>query len=479
MFDNLKSRLNKTIRNLRGQGRLSEENIKATLKEVRVALLDADVALPVVTKFLGQVKDKALGTEVLESLKPGDMMIKIVKDELTKLLGHKHSELNLKARPPVVILVAGLQGAGKTTSVGKLARWLKESKKKSVLVTSTDIYRPAAIDQLETLAEQIGVSFYPSRTDQDPKLIADNAIDQARKSLTDVVIIDTAGRLHVDDDMMKEIKDLHKATNPVETLFVIDSMLGQDAANSAAAFAEALPLTGTILTKVDGDARGGAALSAVHMTEKPIKFMGTGEKTEALESFHPERIASRILGMGDLESLFEKAEKQIDKDKAKKLTSKLKSGQGFNYEDFRDQMAQMRKMGGMKDILGKLPNMPNLPSAATNQFGDNMLKQTDAIIGSMTPVERRNPQLLQNSTSRLKRIAGGAGVTPKDVKNLIRQFSQMQKMMKKFKGGKMKNMMGMLGSKLGGGMTKLPGMPSMAGGMPSQKNKKKKKKKRK
>lgn len=451
MFDNLRHNLSKTIKHLRGQGRLTEDNIQQSLKEVRTALLDADVALPVVQDFLENVKSKALGQQVMSSLKPGDMLVKVVKDELVRVLGTDNQELNLKTRPPAVVLVAGLQGCGKTTSVAKLAKWLKESKKKSVMLTSTDVYRPAAIEQLETLSEQVGAKCFPSDSSQKPDTIADNALKQAKKQMIDVLIVDTAGRMSIDKGMMDEIEQLTRTVKPIETLYVVDSMAGQDAANNAKAFAEALPLTGSILTKVDGDARGGAALSVVHLTGKPIKFMGTGEKTEALEAFHPDRIASRILGMGDIDSLIEQAEKTVDQSKAKKLTSKIKKGKSFDLEDYKEQLQQMRQMGGIKSLMSKMPNMQQLPANIENQFNDQALKRNQAMIDSMTPKERRNPQLVQQSASRQRRIAQGSGVQPKEVKQLLKQHGQMQKMMKK---GNFKKMMG----KMGGG--------NMPGGMP-------------
>ena len=357
MFENLTERLSRTLRNVSGRGRLTEDNIKETLREVRMALLEADVALPVVRDFVARVKERAVGQEVAKSLSPGQAFIKIVHGELVTVMGEANEQLNLAAQPPAIILMAGLQGAGKTTTVGKLAKLLKERSKKKVLVVSADVYRPAAIKQLETLASDIGVDFFPSDASQKPVDIATAAIDQARKKFYDVVIVDTAGRLHVDSEMMAEIQDLHATIKPVETLFVVDAMTGQDAANTAKAFNEALPLTGVILTKADGDARGGAALSVRHITGKPVKFIGMGEKTDALEPFHPDRLASRILGMGDVLSLIEEVERNVDKEKAAKLASKVKSGKGFDLEDFREQLAQMRNMGGMMGMLDKLPGM--------------------------------------------------------------------------------------------------------------------------
>jgi signal recognition particle subunit SRP54 len=443
MFDNLSERLGRTLQKLRGQGRITEDNIKETLREVRMALLEADVALPVVREFVDRVRERAIGREVLQSLTPGQALIKVVRDELVSVMGEACDELNLNVQPPAVILMAGLQGAGKTTTVAKLARWLKE-KKKSVLVVSCDVYRPAAIDQLRTLAGEIGVDFFPSDPAQDPIAIAGAAIDQGRKQFKDVVIIDTAGRLHIDEEMMAEIKRLHSATDPAETLFVVDSMTGQDAASAAQAFNDALPLTGVILTKTDGDARGGAALSIRHITGKPIKFLGSGEKTSALEPFHPDRIASRILGMGDVLSLVEEAERKVDKDKAMKLAKKLKKGKSFDLEDFRDQLQQMTAMGGLAGMLDKLPGMSGLPDTVKNQVDDTQIRRTVAIINSMTPKERQFPDIIKGS--RKRRIAAGSGTQVQDINRLLKQFTQMQKMMKKMsKGGMGKMLQGLKG----------------------------------
>ena len=444
MFENLTDRLTRTIKNLRGQGRITEENIKDTLREVRMALLEADVALPVVRAFIERVRERAMGQEVLQSLTPGQALVKIVNDELVAVMGEANEGLALNVSPPAVVLMAGLQGAGKTTSVAKLARWLKERMKKSVLVVSADVYRPAAIEQLQTLAGEVGVDFFPSSADQDPVVIASAAIDHARKRLIDVVIVDTAGRLHIDDEMMGEIKRLHAAIKPVETLFVVDSMTGQDAANTARAFNEALPLTGVVLTKTDGDARGGAALSVRQITGKPIKFLGVGEKTTALEPFHPDRVASRILGMGDVLSLVEEAEQKIDKEKAARLASKLKKGKGFDLEDFRDQLLQMSNMGGVSALMDKLPGMGEIPDAVKKQVDDREFARMVAIINSMTPRERRFPAVIKGS--RKRRIANGSGTQIQDVNRLLKQFNQMQKMMKKMsRGGIGKLMRGMKG----------------------------------
>lgn len=445
MFQNLQERLGKTLKNISGRGRLTEDNIKDTLREVRMALLEADVALPVVREFVKTVKERAVGVEVTKSLSPGQVFIKIVREELEKAMGEANEELNLAAQPPAVVMMAGLQGAGKTTSVGKLSKFLKERKKKSVLVVSADVYRPAAIKQLETLANEVGVEFFPSDISQKPIDIANGAIDHAKKKFIDVVIVDTAGRLHVDSEMMDEIIELHGAIKPIETLFVVDSMTGQDAANTAKAFDEALPLTGVVLTKTDGDARGGAALSIRHITGKPIKFIGVGEKTDALEPFHPDRVASRILGMGDVLSLIEEVEMKVDKEKAEKMAKKVMKGDGFTLEDFADQLRQMKNMGGMMGMLDKLPGMSNLPDAVKDQVGDKTFNQMEAIINSMTPKERERPDIIKGS--RKKRIAAGSGTQVQDVNKLLKQFTQMQKMMKKMKGkgGMMKMMRNMKG----------------------------------
>ncbi|KPJ90803.1 MAG: hypothetical protein AMJ53_12920 [Gammaproteobacteria bacterium SG8_11] len=451
MFESLTDRLAATVKTLRGQARLTEDNIKDAMREVRMALLEADVALPVVKDFVDHVRQRAVGEEVKKSLTPGQTLVKIVQSELVALMGDHCEELDLKARPPAVIMMAGLQGSGKTTTVAKLSRWLKETKKKSVLVTSADIYRPAAIDQLKTLAAEVGVGFFPSDVSQDPVNIAQGALQQARTQSADVVIIDTAGRLHIDDAMMAEIKRLHAAINPVETLFVVDSMTGQDAANTAKAFNDALPLTGVVLTKTDGDARGGAALSIRHITGKPIKFLGVGEKTTALEPFYPDRMASRILGMGDVLSLIEQVEQKVDRQEAEKLARKVQKGKGFNLEDFRSQLQQMQNMGGLTSLLDKMPGMSGVPDAVKNQMNDKQMRRLEAIINSMTPQERRFPQVIKGS--RKRRIAQGSGTEVQDVNRLLKQFTQMQKMMKKMsKGGMAKMLRGMKGKMP-------PGMP--------------------
>ncbi|MAZ39380.1 MAG: signal recognition particle protein [Legionellales bacterium] len=453
MFQNLSERLTKTIKNIKGQGRLTPKNIQDTLREIRMALLEADVALSVVKNFIGRIETRAIGTEVLNSLTPGQVLVKIVHEELVKTLGDEHVSVNLETAPPVVIMVAGLQGSGKTTSVAKLAKWLTEDKKKKVLVTSADIYRPAAILQLEKLAEQVGTNYFPSTKDDNPIEIAKNAIDFAKRQFMDVVIIDTAGRLHIDEDMMQEIIHLHHAINPTETLFVVDSMTGQDAANTAKAFNDALSLSGVILTKTDGDARGGAALSVKEITGKPIKFLGVGEKTDALQAFHPERIANKILDMGDIVSLVEQAEKHVDEKKAKKIAKKLQKG-GFDLEDFKEQLQQMKNMGGVGKIMENLPGMQNMPSNLKSQVDDKIFLRQEAIINSMTPKERRFPAIIKGS--HRKRIAAGSGTSVQEVNKLLKQFEQMQKMMKKMsKGGGMMKMM----KAMKGKMPPIDGLP--------------------
>lgn len=449
MFDNLSERLQGTIKRLRGQGRLTDDNMRDVMREVRMALLEADVALPVVKAFIADLKEKAAGKEVLTSLSPGQAVIKIVHDELVHLMGDENDRLDLSVRPPAVILMAGLQGAGKTTTVAKLARRLIEREKKSVLVTSTDIYRPAAIEQLMQLASEVGAEFYPSQPSDTPVDIATGAIAEAAKRVIAVVIIDTAGRLHVDEDMMAEIQAVHAAANPVETLFVADSMTGQDAVNSARAFDEALPLTGVILTKTDGDARGGAALSLRHITGKPIKFLGTGEKTDALEPFYPDRLAGRILGMGDVVSLVEDIQQKVDIARTGKLAEKLETGKGFTLEDFRDQLLQMDNLGGISSLMGKIPGMGAMAGGVQEQVANNQMKGTLAIINSMTAHERCFPEVIRGS--RKRRIASGSGTHVQDVNRMLKQFGQMQKMMKKFKKGGMKKALR--------GLRGLPGLP--------------------
>lgn len=452
MFDNLTERLTRTFKNLRGQGRLTEDNIQHTLREVRLSLLEADVALPVIKDFIEQVKLKALGQEVLTDLNPDQAFIKIVHDELVRIMGSERVALDFKTQPPAVILMAGLQGSGKTTSTAKLARYLKESENKKVMVASVDVYRPAAIQQLKILAEQIGVSFFAADPQEQPVSIATKALDSAKKQYMDVLIIDTAGRMHVDAPLMTEIKAIHQTINPIETLFVVDSMTGQDAANTAKAFHDALPLTGIILTKTDGDARGGAALSLRLITGQAIKFVGSGEKVEALEPFYPDRMASRILGMGDILTLIEEVERKADKQASEKLAKKLKKGKSFDLEDFKQQLLQMNSMGGISGMMSKLPGMGQLPQQAMQQVNDKTMAHTVAIINSMTPKERRIPKIIIGS--RKRRIAQGSGTEIQDVNKLLKQFEQMQKMMKKFAkpGGMQKMMRGL------GGLTGMKGM---------------------
>lgn len=452
MLDNLSNRLSGVVKTLRGNARLTEANIQDALREVRMALLEADVALPVVKQFVNDVKVRAQGQEVIGSLTPGQAVIGVVYEELTKLMGAQNDALNLAAVPPAVILMAGLQGAGKTTTSGKLAKLLKETQNKKVLLVSTDIYRPAAIEQLKTLATQLDVAWFPSDITQKPEAIALAALDYAKRHFHDVLIVDTAGRLAIDDAMMAEIKMLHAAVRPIETLFVVDAMQGQDAVNVAQAFNEALPLTGVVLTKLDGDSRGGAALSVRHVTGKPIKFIGVGEKLTGLEPFYPDRMASRVLGMGDVLSLIEDVQKTVDQDEALKMMKKVKSGKGFDLEDFKSQIQQMKKMGGMNALMDKLPGQLSQMAGNNPQVSDKAVARLEGIINSMTPAERKNPDLIK--ASRKRRIALGAGVQVQEVNRLLKQFEDMQKMMKMFsKGGMGKMMRAMKGMK---GM--LPGM---------------------
>jgi signal recognition particle subunit SRP54 len=450
MFDTLSERLSETLRRVAGKATLSEDNIKDTLREVRQALLEADVALPVVKDFIDQVRERAVGQEVMKSLSPGQAFLRIVQLELERAMGTANETLDLATQPPAVILMAGLQGSGKTTSAAKLARWLKEKGKK-VLMVSADVYRPAAIRQLETLAESVGVGFVPSHEGQRPLDIARDALQMARIQFADVLIVDTAGRLAIDAEMMQEIRDLHAAVKPIETLFVVDAMTGQDAAATAKAFAAAVPLTGVVLTKTDGDARGGAALSVRYLTGRPIKFVGAGEKTDALEPFHPERAAQRILGMGDVLSLVEDVQRKVDADKAQKLAEKVIKGKRFDLNDMRDQLEQMLNMGGMAGLIDKLPGMGKLPSNLKDQVKDRDVKRMMAIIGSMTKKERRHPDLLNGS--RKVRVARGAGMQPQDVNRLLKQYQQMEKMMSKLSSGGIKGLMRQMGGlmKPGGG----------------------------
>jgi signal recognition particle subunit SRP54 len=443
MFENLTDRLSGVMKTLRGQARLTESNVQEALREVRVALLEADVALPVVKEFIARVKERALGQDVVGSLTPGQAVVGVVFEELTGLMGEGNVALDLATTPPAVILMAGLQGSGKTTTSGKLAKLLREDAKKKVLLVSCDVYRPAAIDQLRTLAAQLSVEFFASTPEQKPVAIAQAAVDYARTHYCDVVIVDTAGRLAVDQAMMDEIRALHAALHPIETLFVVDSMQGQDAVNVAKAFGDALPLTGVVLTKLDGDARGGAALSVRHVVGRPIKFVGVGEKLANLEPFHPERMASRILGMGDVLSLVEEAHRNVDMAEAEKLAKKVKSGKGFDLEDFKGQMLQMKKMGGLNALMDKLPAQLTQMAQGAN-VDEKVVNRTIGIIDSMTPAERSKPELIK--ASRKRRIAKGAGVPVQEVNRLLNQFEQMQKMMKMVsKGGLQKMMRSMRG----------------------------------
>lgn len=454
MFDQLSKRLTGSLDRLRGRGRLTEDNIRDAMREVRIALLEADVALPVVKDFIAETTRRAVGQDVIASLKPGQALVKIVHEELKRVLGDHQAPLNLDHAPPVVILLAGLQGAGKTTTAGKLARLIQERHNKKVLLASCDIYRPAAIDQLETLAGQVDAGFFRAESNDDAVRIANEALDQARRSFADVLILDTAGRLAVDEAMMDEIRRVHAAINPVEVLFVVDSMTGQDAANTALAFHQALPLSGVVLTKTDGDARGGAALSVRQVTGAPIKFLGTGEKLDGLEPFHPDRLASRILGMGDVLSLVEEVERKVDQKQAQKLASKVgKGSRRFGMDDLREQLRQMESLGGLGSLMDKLPGMNRLPEAAKAQMDDRQTRRMIAIINSMTPNERRIPDLIKGS--RKRRIALGSGTQIQDVNRLIKQHKQMQKMMKKVGN---KGAMSKLMKRLPGGGGGFPGM---------------------
>jgi signal recognition particle subunit SRP54 len=453
MLENLTGRLQGVIKNLRGQARLTEDNIADAMREVRMALLEADVALPVVKDFIGRVKERAQGKEVLQSLTPGQAVIEVVNDELTELMGKANVGLNLATQPPAIILMAGLQGSGKTTTSAKLAKLLKEQKKK-VLLASADVYRPAAITQLQTLAKQLDIDCFDSNTSQKPVDIGLQAIDFAKKGYYDVLIFDTAGRLGIDEAMMAEIKALHTLLKPIETLFVVDAMQGQDAVNTAKAFGDTLPLTGVVLTKLDGDARGGAALSVRHVTGQPIKFIGVSEKVDGLEPFYPDRMAGRILGMGDVLGLIEQAHKNVDMAEAQKVAEKIKSGAKFDLEDFKNQMSQMRKMGGMGALMDKMPaQMANMAAKVNNEDADKSLRRIEGIINSMTPLERRKPELIK--ATRKKRIADGSGVQVQEVNRLLKQFEETQKMMKMFSKGGMAKMMRGMGGMMGG---KLPGM---------------------
>jgi signal recognition particle subunit SRP54 len=438
MFENLTDRLSRAGDALKGRGRITEDNIRDTLRQVRMALLEADVALPVVKDFIERTRKRALGAEVAKSLTPGQAFIKIIHDELVHTMGAANESLNLRTQPPAVVLLAGLQGAGKTTTAAKLARRLMERDKRKVMLASADVYRPAAILQLERLAREVDAAFCPSDAGEEPVAIARRAVEAARRELCDVLILDTAGRLHVDAAMMAEVRELHAAVHPAETLFVVDSMAGQDAVNAARAFGEALELTGVIVTKTDGDARGGVALSVRHVTGKPIKFLGSGEKTTALEPFHPDRLASRILGMGDVVSLVEEVQDKVDREQADKLARKLSKGKGFNLQDLRDQIRQMQDMGGIAGLMDKLPGNA-MPAKLDSRMGEREMRRQAAVIDSMTPKERRFPAIIDGS--RKRRIAQGAGVQVQEVNRLLKQHAQMQKMMKKFSKGGMAKMM--------------------------------------
>lgn len=459
MFDSLTERLSGALRKISGKATLTDNNIQDALREVRRALLEADVALSVVKDFIERVRKRAVGQEVSQSLSPSQAFIKIVQSELESIMGVANEELNLRAVPPAVILMAGLQGAGKTTTVAKLSLWLKNNPKKKVMVVSADVYRPAAIAQLQTLANDVGVEFFPSSVGEAPEAIVLAALQDAKRKFMDVLIVDTAGRLAIDDEMMTELRRLHAVLNPIETLFVVDAMTGQDAANTAKAFNDALPLTGVILTKADGDSRGGAALSVRQITGKPIKFIGVGEKSDALEPFYPDRVATRILGMGDLLSLIEEVERKVDKEKAERLANKIKKGKGFDLEDFKEQIKQMQNMGGMASIMSKMPGMGALPPGAAKMVDDSLFRKMEAIINSMTMKERVNPDILNGS--RKRRITVGSGTDIQDLNRLLKQHKQMQKVMKKMKGGGMANMMRGLGG-MGGAGGGFPG----AGGPP-------------
>lgn len=451
MFSNLSERLTGIVKDLRGRARLTEENIDATLRDVRMALLEGDVALPVVKEFIDHIRVRALGEEVIGNMTPGQALVRVVRDELTRLMGDANVGLDFAAEPPVVVLMAGLQGAGKTTTAAKLARHLDQDQKKKVALVSCDVYRPAAVEQLAVLAAEIGVDCYPTDASARPEQIATDALARARRDFADVLLVDTAGRLAIDEEMMREIAAIHAAVGAHETLFVIDSMMGQDAVNTAKAFDEALPLTGVVLTKADGDARGGAALSVRHVTGKPIKFVGVGEKVDALEPFHPDRMASRILGMGDVLSLIEEVEQKVDKEKAEKVAKKLKKGKGFDLQDFRDQLVQMQNMGGLSSLMSKLPGTSDLPDHVKDNVNDKELQKLGAIIDSMTAQERQFPAIVK--ASRKKRIAAGSGTQIQDVNRLLKQFNQMQKMMKRMsKKGGLKNMMRGMGGRMPPGM---------------------------
>jgi signal recognition particle subunit SRP54 len=456
MLEQLTTKLARVVKTMRGQARLTEENMQEMLREVRVALLEADVALPVVRDFIGRIREKALGEEVVGSLTPGQALVGVVQRELIRLmggdLGERERELNLATQPPAVILLAGLQGAGKTTTAGKLARWLKEDRRKKVLAVSTDVYRPAAIEQLKAVAAQAGAEFFPSATGDKPVDIAARALDHARRHFFDVLVVDTAGRLAIDEQMMQEVAALEERLAPIETLFVVDAMLGQDAVNTAKAFADRLPLTGVILTKLDGDSRGGAALSVRHVTGKPIKFVGIGEKLGGLERFQPEGMASRILGMGDIVALVEDVKKSVDVESAQKLAKRMQAGEKFDLNDYREQIGQMRKMGGLAGMLDKLPaQLAQAASQVSASDSEKQIRRIEGIINSMTPAERARPDLIK--ASRKRRIAAGAGVPVQEVNRMLNQFEQMQAMMKQMRKGGLAKMMR--------GLSRIPGMPGL------------------
>jgi signal recognition particle subunit SRP54 len=456
MLEQLTTKLARVVKTMRGQARLTEENMQEMLREVRVALLEADVALPVVRDFIGRIREKALGEEVAGSLTPGQALVGVVQRELTQLMGgdlpERERDINLATQPPAVILLAGLQGAGKTTTAGKLARWLREERKKKVLAVSTDVYRPAAIEQLKTVAGQAGADFFPSATGDKPLDIAARALDHAKRHFFDVLIVDTAGRLAIDEQMMLEVASLEERLQPIETLFVVDAMLGQDAVNTAKTFSDRLPLTGVILTKLDGDSRGGAALSVRQITGKPIKFVGVGEKLTGFERFQPEGMAGRILGMGDIVALVEDVKKSVDVESAQKLAKRMQSGERFDLNDFREQITQMRKMGGLSSMLDKLPAQFAQAAGQVNAAdSEKQIRRIEGIISAMTPAERAKPELIK--ASRKRRIAAGSGVPVQDVNRMLSQFEQMQSMMKQMKKGGLSKMMR--------GLARMPGMPGL------------------
>ncbi len=450
MFNALSQQLSKTVQKLRGIGRLTEDNIRGALKEIRVALLEADVALSVIETFIEQVKEKSIGQEIVKNVRPGDALVKLVQEELTEILGGESATLNFKTQPPMVILMAGLQGCGKTTTAAKLAQWIQSEHKKSVMLTSTDVYRPAAIEQLATLCQQVGATHFPSNTNQKPVKIAQDALEKAKKQFTDVLIVDTAGRLHVDEDLMQEISAISAAISPSETLLVVDSMSGQDAANVAKRFNETLELSGLVLTKTDGDARGGAALSMRMITAKPIKFMGTGEKIDDIQAFKPDRVAAKILGKDDILSLVEEAQQKVDQKKAKKIARKIKKGKSFDFQDFLSQIEQLRGLKSLQSMLSKIPAGAQLPKGTSAILDDKSFSNMKAIISSMTLKERKFPALINGS--RKRRLAAGSGTSLQEVNKLLKSFTQMQKSMKRLKGDKMKKQLSVMQGKIPPGM---------------------------